>query len=151
MIMAPSSVSMTARKSGRKGPSAPCFREKFAPRKRPATEPSQRPLARKNICCQPPSRPTAQLSGVGKARAIQRFKPHQPLLCKVTRVATRDSTGAADQSGRHADAHTDRTTTEVKMSEVGSIDMKLEVVTLPVSDVDRAKSFYQSLGWRLDA
>jgi catechol 2,3-dioxygenase-like lactoylglutathione lyase family enzyme len=30
-------------------------------------------------------------------------------------------------------------------------DMKLEVVTLPVSDVDRAKGFYQSLGWRLDA
>jgi catechol 2,3-dioxygenase-like lactoylglutathione lyase family enzyme len=35
--------------------------------------------------------------------------------------------------------------------EVGTIEMKLEVVTLPVSDVDRAKSFYQSLGWRLDA
>ena len=30
-------------------------------------------------------------------------------------------------------------------------DMNLEVVTLPVSDVDRAKRFYQSLGWRLDA
>jgi catechol 2,3-dioxygenase-like lactoylglutathione lyase family enzyme len=30
------------------------------------------------------------------------------------------------------------------------VDMKLEVVTVPVSDVDRAKSFYQSLGWRLD-
>jgi catechol 2,3-dioxygenase-like lactoylglutathione lyase family enzyme len=29
--------------------------------------------------------------------------------------------------------------------------MKLEVVTLPVSDVDRAKSFYEGLGWRLDA
>jgi catechol 2,3-dioxygenase-like lactoylglutathione lyase family enzyme len=29
--------------------------------------------------------------------------------------------------------------------------MKLEVVVLPVSDVDRAKSFYLSLGWRLDA
>jgi catechol 2,3-dioxygenase-like lactoylglutathione lyase family enzyme len=29
--------------------------------------------------------------------------------------------------------------------------MKLEVVTLPVSDVDRAKSFYESLGWRMDA
>jgi catechol 2,3-dioxygenase-like lactoylglutathione lyase family enzyme len=28
--------------------------------------------------------------------------------------------------------------------------MKLEVVTAPVSDVDRAKSFYESLGWRLD-
>ena len=31
-----------------------------------------------------------------------------------------------------------------------AIDMKLEVVTVPVSDVDRAKSFYESLGWRLD-
>jgi catechol 2,3-dioxygenase-like lactoylglutathione lyase family enzyme len=31
------------------------------------------------------------------------------------------------------------------------MDMNLEVVTLPVSDVDRAKSFYQRLGWRLDA
>ncbi len=35
-------------------------------------------------------------------------------------------------------------------AELSTIDMKLEVVTLPVSDVDRAKSFYQSLGWRLD-
>ena len=32
-----------------------------------------------------------------------------------------------------------------------TVDLKLEVVTLPVSDVDRAKSFYASLGWRLDA
>ena len=32
-----------------------------------------------------------------------------------------------------------------------TIDFKLEVVTLPVSDVDRSKRFYQSLGWRLDA
>ena len=31
------------------------------------------------------------------------------------------------------------------------MDMKLEVVVVPVSDVDRAKAFYQSLGWRLDA
>ena len=41
--------------------------------------------------------------------------------------------------------------TDVGAERVGTIDMKLEVVTLPVSDVDRAKSFYQSLGWRLDA
>jgi catechol 2,3-dioxygenase-like lactoylglutathione lyase family enzyme len=33
----------------------------------------------------------------------------------------------------------------------GTVDMNLEVVTLPVSDVDRAKDFYQNLGWRLDA
>jgi catechol 2,3-dioxygenase-like lactoylglutathione lyase family enzyme len=31
-----------------------------------------------------------------------------------------------------------------------TIDMKLEVVNVPVSDVDRAKRFYESLGWRLD-
>ncbi len=34
---------------------------------------------------------------------------------------------------------------------VANIDMKLEVVVIPVSDVDRAKKFYGSLGWRLDA
>jgi catechol 2,3-dioxygenase-like lactoylglutathione lyase family enzyme len=32
-----------------------------------------------------------------------------------------------------------------------AMDMKLEVVVLPVSDVDRAKQFYASLDWRLDA
>jgi catechol 2,3-dioxygenase-like lactoylglutathione lyase family enzyme len=32
-----------------------------------------------------------------------------------------------------------------------SVDLKLEVVVLPVADVDRAKRFYGSLGWRLDA
>ena len=34
---------------------------------------------------------------------------------------------------------------------VGNVDVKLEVVVLPVSDVDRAKEFYGGLGWRLDA
>ena len=42
-------------------------------------------------------------------------------------------------------------TNSTGMAEVGAVDMKLEVVTLPVSDVDRAKTFYQSLGWRTDA
>ena len=32
-----------------------------------------------------------------------------------------------------------------------AVDLKLEVVVIPVSDVDRAKRFYESLGWRLDA
>ena len=31
------------------------------------------------------------------------------------------------------------------------VDLKLEVVVLPVADVDRAKNFYSALGWRLDA
>ena len=35
--------------------------------------------------------------------------------------------------------------------EVATFTMKLEVVAIPVSDVDRAKGFYESLGWRLDA
>jgi catechol 2,3-dioxygenase-like lactoylglutathione lyase family enzyme len=33
----------------------------------------------------------------------------------------------------------------------GTADLKLEVVVIPVSDVDRAKDFYGKLGWRLDA
>ena len=32
-----------------------------------------------------------------------------------------------------------------------TVDLKLEVVVIPVSDVDRAKRFYEGLGWRLDA
>jgi catechol 2,3-dioxygenase-like lactoylglutathione lyase family enzyme len=32
-----------------------------------------------------------------------------------------------------------------------NLDLKLEVVVIPVSDVDRAKEFYSKLGWRLDA
>jgi catechol 2,3-dioxygenase-like lactoylglutathione lyase family enzyme len=43
------------------------------------------------------------------------------------------------------------TDTSIEAPEVGTIDMGLEVVTLPVSDVDRAKQFYESLGWRVDA
>src|SRR5262245_23357059 len=31
------------------------------------------------------------------------------------------------------------------------VDMKLEVIVIPVSDVERAKAFYAKLGWRLDA
>ena len=34
---------------------------------------------------------------------------------------------------------------------VKNVDMKVEVVVIPVSDADRAKEFYGSLGWRLDA
>jgi len=34
---------------------------------------------------------------------------------------------------------------------VGQVDLKLEVITIPVSDVDRSKEFYTRLGWRLDA
>ena len=34
---------------------------------------------------------------------------------------------------------------------VAPVDMKFEIVVIPVSDIDRAKEFYSGLGWRLDA
>lgn len=34
---------------------------------------------------------------------------------------------------------------------VAKVDMKFEIVVIPVSDIDRAKEFYAKLGWRLDA
>jgi catechol 2,3-dioxygenase-like lactoylglutathione lyase family enzyme len=34
---------------------------------------------------------------------------------------------------------------------VGQADLKLEVIPIPVADLDRAKAFYEGLGWRLDA
>jgi catechol 2,3-dioxygenase-like lactoylglutathione lyase family enzyme len=37
-----------------------------------------------------------------------------------------------------------------KNFESGPINMAIEVVVIPVSDVDRAKEFYRTLGWRLD-
>ena len=41
--------------------------------------------------------------------------------------------------------------TETGTPQLSTVDFKLEVLTVPVSDVDRAKAFYQRLGWRLDA
>src|SRR3982750_5064786 len=38
-----------------------------------------------------------------------------------------------------------------KAPKAPAVDAKLEVVVIPVSDVDRAKQFYSNLGWRLDA
>ena len=40
--------------------------------------------------------------------------------------------------------------TSTQAREAGSVDMKLEIDVVAVSDVDRAKQFYQRLGWRLD-
>ena len=48
-------------------------------------------------------------------------------------------------------------TTEYRTSEAGAkagiqkVDLKLEVVVIPVADIDRSKQFYGGLGWRLDA
>jgi catechol 2,3-dioxygenase-like lactoylglutathione lyase family enzyme len=44
-----------------------------------------------------------------------------------------------------------RRETATEAARAKAVDMKLEVVVIPVSDVDRAKEFYAKLGWRLDA
>src|SRR5271156_2280210 len=41
--------------------------------------------------------------------------------------------------------------TAIETPKASRVDIKLEVVVIPVSDVDRAKRFYGGLGWRLDA
>jgi catechol 2,3-dioxygenase-like lactoylglutathione lyase family enzyme len=45
----------------------------------------------------------------------------------------------------------ERTETAIETPATRSLEMKFEIVVIPVSDVDRAKSFYGGLGWRLDA
>jgi hypothetical protein len=55
--------------------------------------------------------------------------------------ARESSTAEPDVRGK--DATTDTSVTRVAT--------KLEVIVVPVSDVDRAKEFYRRLGWRLDA
>jgi catechol 2,3-dioxygenase-like lactoylglutathione lyase family enzyme len=42
-------------------------------------------------------------------------------------------------------------TNSASQASVAQVDMKFEIVVIPVSDVDRAKEFYGGLGWRLDA
>jgi catechol 2,3-dioxygenase-like lactoylglutathione lyase family enzyme len=42
-------------------------------------------------------------------------------------------------------------TDDASEASVAKVDMKFEIVVIPVSDVDRAKEFYARLGWRLDA
>jgi catechol 2,3-dioxygenase-like lactoylglutathione lyase family enzyme len=44
-----------------------------------------------------------------------------------------------------------RSDAAIETPKTRTVDMKLEVVVIPVSDVDRAKRFYGDLGWRLDA
>ena len=43
-----------------------------------------------------------------------------------------------------------RTNDAISETSVARVDMKVEVVVIPVSDVERAKEFYGRLGWRLD-
>ena len=46
---------------------------------------------------------------------------------------------------------TDKVDTSTGSSTLRAVDMNIEALVIPVSDVDRAKRFYANLGWRLDA
>ena len=46
---------------------------------------------------------------------------------------------------------TDTTERTTDTAELAKVDLKLEVIVIPVSDVDRSVGFYMGLGWRLDA
>src|SRR5512140_2812367 len=73
-------------------------------------------------------------------------------LLRVQRAGpSRDAGAITNRPAEVSMASTDVSSSSTQTSEGGTVDMTLEVVTLPVSDVDRAKRFYQSLGWRLDA
>jgi catechol 2,3-dioxygenase-like lactoylglutathione lyase family enzyme len=60
-----------------------------------------------------------------------------------------------DAAQHHGDHEMSSTQTSNELATTtpaaATIDLKLEVVVIPVSDVDRAKRFYEGLGWRLDA
>jgi len=53
---------------------------------------------------------------------------------------------------RAVEATTDEITSELQeaLKEADMVDMHLEIDIIPVSDVDRSKQFYKSVGWRLD-
>src|SRR5262249_26979516 len=74
-------------------------------------------------------RSSPQRSSAKPRRRTTRQKPTE-----VTMATTQTSTAYAPQ---------------VQSDE--AVDTKLEVVTIPVSDIDRAKRFYEGLGWQVDA
>src|SRR5690606_18933260 len=73
-------------------------------------------------------------------RCLARFAGHP--LCGGKARASMEQVMSSPQARGAARADTSRAST---------VDMKLEVVAIPVADVDRAKRFYADLGWRLDA
>jgi catechol 2,3-dioxygenase-like lactoylglutathione lyase family enzyme len=69
----------------------------------------------------------------------------------------RERSGQSDAIEEAAMSSTDTSSTETRSDAASSgartatVDLKLEVVVIPVADVDRSGAFYAGLGWRLDA
>src|SRR5438132_12705345 len=67
-----------------------------------------------------------------------------------TPAARRERTRRADTTQEAAMSTTAIRSDATTDARVGKVDMKLEVVVIPVSDVGRAAEFYRRLGWRVD-
>ena len=96
-----------------------------------------------------------QERGPCRSRPVAHTSSVRPLAVAVSRCAGRRE--CATVSWRHQPMEAEMSSVETSSeSAAGSPpvkagEMRLEVVVLPVSDVDRAKRFYEWLGWRLDA
>jgi catechol 2,3-dioxygenase-like lactoylglutathione lyase family enzyme len=83
--------------------------------------------------------------------------PHEfDVVCLAFNRVLGESLGElAAKVTRHKEVRMSSTPTgnaqATQIQSAATLDLKLEVVVIPVSDVDRAKRFYGSLGWRLDA
>jgi catechol 2,3-dioxygenase-like lactoylglutathione lyase family enzyme len=73
------------------------------------------------------------------------------MLVVVADQGDRSTTTRTMRAGDHMSATQTATDHATQSPTATTVALKLEVVAIPVSDVDRAKRFYQGLGWRLDA
>src|SRR4051812_6900914 len=76
----------------------------------------------------------------------------------ISDLCTRQDTARRKHPGHHkskertmSDLKESTSTLSTEAQAAPAVDLKLEIVVIPVSDVERAKQFYASLGWRLDA
>jgi len=76
-----------------------------------------------------------------------------PGVLQARRAGLERNPGPADlqEAPKEADMSSSEVRSPGRDTAAGTVDMRLEVEIIPVSDVDRSKQFYQGLGWRLDA
>src|SRR5215472_7038290 len=85
--------------------------------------------------------------------AVPGFSVPMPGVLQARRAGLERNPGPADlqEAPKEADMSSSEVRSPGRDTAAGTVDMRLEVDIIPVSDVDRSKQFYQRLGWRLDA
>ena len=84
-------------------------------------------------------------AGPPTARMVARARP------AVDRQEAKRDRRSLTRAREAAMSATEVPSSAMSGASVGRADMKLEAVVIPIANVDRAKEFYESLGWRLDA